>query len=110
MIENIEELEKNETKKMLESFEMPVNWLGVKFVITAIPYTIDKICSNEKVIMNDLYKYVARRHKTTASKVSCAIRYLLENTDISQKLNHSKLTNQRLILLIAEKIIDKLNI
>ncbi len=110
MIENIEELEKNETKKMLESFEMPVNWLGVKFVITAIPYTIDKICSNEKVIMNDLYKYVAKRHKTTASKVSCAIRYLLENTDISQKLNHSKLTNQRLILLIAEKIIDKLNI
>ena len=110
MIENIEELEKNETKKMLESFEMPVNWLGVKFVITAIPYTIDKICSNEKVIMNDFYKYVAKRHKTTASKVSCAIRYLLENTDISQKLNHSKLTNQRLILLIAEKIIDKLNI
>ena len=110
MIENIEEFQKNETKKMLESFEMPVNWLGVKFVITAIPYTIDKICSNEKVIMNDLYKYVAKRHKTTASKVSCAIRYLLENTDISQKLNHSKLTNQRLILLIAEKIIDKLNI
>lgn len=110
MIENIEELEKNETKKMLESFEIPVNWLGVKFVITAIPYTIDKICSNEKVIMNDLYKYVAKRHKTTASKVSCAIRYLLENTDISQKLTHSKLTNQRLILLIAEKIIDKLNI
>ena len=85
MIENSEELEKNESKKMLESFEMPVNWLGVKFVITAIPYTIDKICSNEKVIMNDLYKYVAKRHKTTASKVSCAIRYLLENTDISQK-------------------------
>lgn len=110
MIENIEELEKNETKKMLESFEMPVNWLGVKFVITAIPYTIDKICSNEKVIMNDLYKYVAKRHKTTASKVSCAIRYLLENTNISQKLNCSKLTNQRLILLIAKKIIDKLNI
>lgn len=110
MIENIEELEKNETKKMLESFELPVNWLGVKFVITSIPYTIDKICSNEKVIMNDLYKYVAKRHKTTASKVSCAIRYLLENTDISQKLNCTKLTNQRLILLIAKRIIDKLNI
>lgn len=110
MIENIEDLEKNETKKMLEEFEMPTNWLGIKFVITAIPYTIDKICSNEKVIMNDLYKYVAKRHKTTASKVNCAIRYLLENTDISQKLNCSKLTNQRLILLIAKKIIDKLNI
>lgn len=110
MIENIEELEKNETKKMLENFEMPVNWLGVKFVITAIPYAIDKICSNEKIIMNDLYKYVGKKHKTTASKVNCAIRYLLENTNISQKLNCSKLTNQRLILLIAKRIIDKLNI
>lgn len=110
MIENIEELEKNETKKMLESFELPINWLGVKFVITAIPYTIDKICSNEKVVMNDLYQYVAKKHRTTASKVNCAIRYLLENTDISQKLNCTKLTNQRLILLIAKRIIDKLNI
>lgn len=110
MIENIEELEKNETRKMLESFELPINWLGMKFVITAIPYAINKICSNEKVIMNDLYQYVAKKHRTTASKVNCAIRYLLENTDISQKLNCTKLTNQRLILLIAKRIIDKLNI
>lgn len=106
MIENIEELEKNETRKMLESFELPINWLGMKFVITAI----DKIASNEKVVMNDLYQYVAKKHRTTASKVNCAIRYLLENTDISQKLNCTKLTNQRLILLIAKRIIDKLNI
>lgn len=110
MIENIEELEKKETRKMLESFELPINWLGIKFVITAIPYTIDKIASNEKVVMNDLYQYVAKKHRTTASKVNCAIRYLLENTDISQKLNCTKLTNQRLILLIAKRIIDKLNI
>lgn len=95
---------------MLESFELPINWLGMKFVITAIPYAINKICSNEKVIMNDLYQYVAKKHRTTASKVNCAIRYLLENTDISQKLNCTKLTNQRLILLIAKRIIDKLNI
>lgn len=110
MIENIEELEKNETKKMLESFELPINWLSMKLVITAIPYAIDKIASNEKIVMNDLYQYVAKKHRTTASKVNCAIRYLLENTDISQKLNCTKLTNQRLILLIAKKIIDKLNI
>lgn len=95
---------------MLESFELPINWLGMKFVITAIPYAIDKIASNEKVVMNDLYQYVAKKHRTTASKVNCAIRYLLENTDISQKLNCTKLTNQRLILLIAKRIIDKLNI
>lgn len=110
MIENIEELEKNETIEMLENFDLPTNWLGVKFLITAVPYAIDKICSNEKVVMNDLYRYVARKHKTTANKVSYAIRYLHENTDISSKLNRSKLTNMKLILIVSKRIMNKMNI
>ncbi len=110
MITNIEELEKEETKRLLNEFEIPQNWLGTKFIITAIPYVIDKFCSGEKSVMNDLYKYVAKKHKTTSSKVECAIRYFHENTDIASKFNISKVTNQRLILLIANRVIEKLNI
>ena len=110
MITNIEELEKEETKRLLNEFKMPQNWLGTKFIITAIPYAIDKICSGEKLIINEVYKYVAKKHKTTSSKVECAIRYFHENTNIASKFNIPKVTNQRLILLITNKVIEKLNL
>lgn len=109
MIENFEELEKNEAKRILKDFNIPTNWLGYKFVATAIPYIIDKIHLDEKIIFKDLYKYVSLKHKTTADKVNYAIRYLHENTDISKKLNKENVTNQTLLLKVADLVMQNLN-
>lgn len=109
MIENFEELEKNEAKRILKDFNIPINWLGYKFAATAIPYVIEKICSDEKIVFRDLYKYVSQKHKTTANKVDYAIRYLHENTDIAKKLNEERLTNQTLLLKLADLVMQNLN-
>lgn len=110
MIENIIDFEKAETKRLLNKYDIPVNWLGYKYLVTAVPYAIEKICANEKVMLSELYKFVAKKHKTTANKVLYAIRYLFENSDIATKMERKKVTNQTLIINLAMILIEKLNL
>lgn len=110
MIENIVDFEKAETKRLLNKYGIPVNWLGYKYLVTAVPYAIEKICANEKVVLGELYKFVARKHKTTSNKVLYAIRCLYETSDIASKMECEKVTNQTLIISLAMILIEKLNL
>lgn len=110
MIENLEELEQAEAKNALKEYEIPINWIGYKYIITGIPLVIKRIENNEKIIMQVLYKEIARKHKTTANKVCYAIRYLRENTNLKEKMKCGNLTNQSLFLMLAMFIMEKLNL
>ena len=106
MIDNMKDFERAETRRLLNKYEVPVNWLGYKFLITAVPLAIEKISLDEKIVFKKLYKGVAEKHKTTASKVEYAIRYLHENTDIAKRMDCEKVTNQTLIVSLAMTLID----
>ena len=110
MIDNIKDFERAETRRLLNKYKMPINWLGYKYLITAVPIAIEKISLDEKIVFHKLYKRVAERHKTTPSKVEYAIRYLHENTDIAKRMNCEKVTNQTLIVNLATTLIDNYNL
>lgn len=96
-----EEKQKKEAQRLLNFFKIPLNWIGYKFTVTAVPYVIEKLELNEKLKMEELYKFIAKKHKTTDSKVNCGIRYLIENSEISGYLGKEKITNQSFILLFS---------
>lgn len=112
MIENIEYFEKSETKKKLLEYQIPLNWLGFKYLVTAIPYVIDKIQSNEKVVMGELYLFIGEKYKTSGSNVERVIRYVckqMENGNV-KKIECKKLTNQTLIVDLAMSLMEKFDL
>ncbi len=110
MIENLEQLEKREIMNLLNSALIPMDWVGYKYIVTAVPIVIDSIYYNERIILGELYKIVAKKHKTTPKKVECAIRYIHENTRISKVLNAGKLSNKSLLYEISKKIMKQLQL
>lgn len=110
MIESLEELEKNETMNILRQAKIPINWLGYKCIITAIPMIINDFNSTQASTLKNIYKEVAKKHKTTATKVECAIRYVHENTQISSFLGYERLSNKSLLYTIADMIMIKLRL
>ena len=107
MIDNIKDFEKAETRKLLNQYEVPVNCLAYKYLVTAMPYAIEKVSSDEKINLGELYKEVAKKHKTTANKVNWVIRYLCDYTDIAKKIKVKKATNGILITSLAVNLIEK---
>lgn len=107
MIESLEEMEKTETKVILKEGEVPINWLGYKFIITGIPMLIEQFNSAEKCTLKNLYIDIAKKHKTKAQKVECAIRYVCENTSIHKVFDLSNVSNGKLLYLIADRIMTK---
>lgn len=110
MIDNLEKLEKEKTMNFLNNALIPIDWLGYKCIVTAIPIIIISIYTNQKITLTNLYKYVARKHKTTATKVEAAIRYVHENTKINKYLNSNKLSNKTLLYEIAKCVMKSLQI
>ncbi len=110
MENNLEKLEKEKTRNFLNNALIPIDWLGYKCVVTAIPIIIDSICSDQKIVLKELYKVIAKYHKTTASKVECAIRYIHENTAINKYLKCNKLSNKTLLYEIAKCVMVSLHI
>lgn len=110
MIESLEELEKFEIKTILREGRVPINWLGYKCIITAVPILISNFNSSEKFTLKNLYSEVAKKHRTTSSKVECAIRYVCENTYINKVFHTPRVSNGKILYLIADKIMTKLNL
>ena len=110
MISNLIELEKSEVIQILRQAKVPANWLGYKSIVTAIPMVIDDFIGAEPNTLQHIYKEVAKKHKTTAQKVDCAIRYVHENTAISKVLGYEKISNKLLLYSIAESIVWKLKL
>lgn len=110
MIENLDELEKREVMNLLDKAQIPKSWLGYKCITTAVPLVMDSNYCGQKIFLKDLYKEVAKKHKTTASKVESAIRYVHENTRIKKILGKEKISNGRLLFLIAEYIAVRLRL
>jgi len=101
VIEDIEEFEKEETRRLLNKYGISMNWLGYKYLVTAVPYVINKISVDEKIVLRRLYEFIAEKHKTTRTKVEYAIRYLHENSDIAKKMDCEKVSNESLIIKLA---------
>lgn len=110
MISNIKDLEKREVIQLLDEAKVPIDWLGYKCIVTAIPIVIDAIYCNQKITLNEIFSEVAKKHRTTARKVECALRYVHENTRIKKVLNEEKLTTKSMLFLIAKLIMKKLHI
>lgn len=95
-----------ETKNLLNRLNISRNWLGYKFLVTAIPFAISKELLEQKIVLKEIYKFVAKHHKTTPQKVECAIRYLHENTNIAIDLGFEdgKTCNTQLILKMCDLV------
>lgn len=108
MVNNLDKIEKNEIKKILDSVSVPKYFVGYKYIVTAIPILIDAIYCNQPITLNELYLDVSKKHRTTPKKVECAIRYVHENTKIFEICNCVKLSNKSLLYSIADTIMQKL--
>lgn len=107
MINKIEDFIKFEARRALNKYGISSNYLACKYLVTAMPLVIEKLNSNEKIFLQDLYKDIARCHKTTANKVQYAIRYLCDFTDIGRKMKLNNITNGILITKLAMTLIEK---
>lgn len=110
MIESLEEWEKQETIKVLKQAEIPIHWIGYKFIVTAISIIIEE-WENPFLTLSNVCVKVAKKHKTTASKVECAFRYVIDNTEISKALGYKiRLSPKKLLFTIAGNIKQQLRI
>lgn len=95
-----------EVIKVLKEIDVCPDWLGFKYIITAIKLMINNKNDNFKI--GEIYKDVAKKHRTTYSKVERNIRYTKENIKIN--LNQyfetkHKVTNSSFLYFIKNKVL-----
>lgn len=97
-------------KQLLKDIGIKLHHLGFKYWMTAINITLDIEFNNrESIRMMELYYMVARKHRTTASKVERAMRYAYATIDLKQYFKVSyTINNTALLFLLAEEIKKKL--
>lgn len=92
--------------KIAKEIGIPINWKGYRFLNTAVHYVIEM--ENEDYNLMYIYHYVAKKHKTTASKVERAIRYIhtqkQANIRSYFKVDY-RIFNANFIELVKEKIV-----
>lgn len=93
-------------KNILTELQIPKSFLGFKYITTAVLCVIDM----ETFSVMELYKRVAKKHKTTASKVEKDIRYALEFCNAQEYFNVTyKVISKEFIELIKDKTLKKLS-
>lgn len=97
-------------KQLLKDIGIKLHHLGFKYWITAIKITLDIEFNNrESLRMMELYYMVARKHRTTASKVERAMRYAYATIDLKQYFKVSyTINNTALLFLLIEEVKKKL--
>ena len=69
-------------KQLLKDIGIKLHHLGFKYWVTAMYITLDIEFNNrESLRMMELYYMVARKHRTTATKVERAMRYAYATID-----------------------------
>ena len=99
---------KEEGKNYLKKCEIPIYWLGYKYILTGCIFVTKKLFLEEKIKLKDMYLYIAKKHKTTSPKVYGAIRYVYENTDIAKKLEIEDISTMPMMISISSKILEKI--
>lgn len=111
--ENIqEELEQTKTiaKQLLRKIGVKVHLSGFKYWTTALLIIKENELKEEsKISMMKLYDLIAKKHKTTGSKVEKAMRFVYEKLDLKQQFNvNYPINNTALLFLLKEEVDDKL--
>lgn len=93
-------------KQILKDMGIKIHHLGFKYWVTAINITLDiEMNDRPKLKMMELYYMVARKHRTTASKVERAMRYAYITIDLQQYFNVTyPVNNTALLFLLIEEV------
>lgn len=97
---------KNIVKKILKQIGIPINFKGFRYLQTLLATNINSSFNMSK------YKIVATRYRTTADRVSRAIRYICETQQEKLKKYFEtdyKITSSVLYELLREEVFDELN-
>lgn len=99
----------NIAKQLLKDIGIKLHLLGFEYWIEALIITIDIEKNNrEKLRMVELYYMVARKFKTTPSKVERAMRHAYSNIDVNQYFNVTyRINNTALLFLLKDTILEK---
>lgn len=52
---------KEEGKKYLKKCEIPIYWLGYKYILTGCIFVTKKLFLEEKIKLKDMYLYIAKK-------------------------------------------------
>lgn len=116
MQENIklEESEKIKkiAKQVLKEIGIKTHILGFKYWVTALLLVIEDKENFEtgNIVMMQLYARIARKHKTTFSKVERAMRYVHLELDLKQQFNVDyPINNTALLFLLKDEVINRMH-
>lgn len=96
-------MEKRKIEDLLDKFNMPIDNLGYRYLITALEIYMKDI----NIKITSIYKEVAEIHNTTASRVERAIRHSTEciERNVKQYFNVDyDITNRRFLALLAREM------
>lgn len=101
----MEELYEKFTKQILDDMKANKEYKGYQYTITAIKILKDL----PQMSLCILYESIARRHRTTASKVERNIRYLVDSIDTKTYFNSPlKLSNRLFLFQIRQYVLNKI--
>lgn len=116
MQENIklEESEKIKkiAKQVLKEIGIKTHILGFKYWVTALLLVIEdeENSENGNIVMMKLYLRIARKHKTTFSKVERAMRYVHLELDLKRQFDVDyPINNTALLFLLKEEVMDRMH-
>ncbi len=100
-------MEEKIIKEILLNLEIPISLLGFKYIKTLVAYLLNE----DTYQITKIYSIIARKHKTTGSRVERAIRHALTVSKANQYFNiEHKITNKEFIELIKNETLEKLSV
>lgn len=96
---------KNIVKKILKQIGIPINFKGFRYLQTLLATNINSSFNMSK------YKIVATRYRTTADRVSRAIRYICDTQQEQLQKYFEidyRITNSVLYELLREKVLEEI--
>ena len=106
-----------ETKVILAELDItPINY-GYRYILFLIPIVIERLQNYETVELNEIYRKIMRTYKKTYNQVNLPIYKAIRvgnysrTKEIREYFNtNTKITPKRLLILIAEKVINQLKL
>lgn len=99
-------------KQLLKEIGIKTHILGFKYWVTALLLVIEdeENSENRNIVMMQLYARIARKHKTTFSKVERAMRYVHLELDLKQQFNVDySINNTALLFLLKDEVINRMH-
>lgn len=87
-------------KDFLKKINFNISWEGYRYWTSAIMYAF----TVKDYKMRDVYKFIAKKHKTSYSKAERAMRYAINNSNAKELLNKS-FSNSLFLALTVENVL-----